>query len=402
VKPASFATHVCACIAIAYAWRAARFAPTWVRIPPVDELPNSPSVSIVVPARDEERSIERCVRSLLAQCAADFEVIVVDDGSTDRTREILGRLAAEDARLRVIDGADLPPGWIGKPWALHQGAAAARGDWFLFTDADSVHARHSVTSVLAFALAQHVDAVSTITLQELGTFAERAILPSILGLVFFSQGNFDQLNDPAQTRRALANGQYILISRRAYNGLGGHAALRREIVEDIELARRFKADGRFRLMMAAGEHLAGVRMYHSFGEIWNGFTKNLYFGPRGNLWALGGGIVFVASISVLPPLLALNAAGRRRPLEALEALMTSGALIATGGWAMSSVGLDRRLGWFQPLGTAVLAAIAVNSTIAVLSGRGVEWRGRRYVGGSVDSTRATEAERQLQPDPART
>ena len=155
-------------------------------------------------------------------------------------------------------------------------------------------------------------------------------------------------------------------------------------------------------MMAAGEHLAGVRMYHSFGEIWNGFTKNLYFGPRGNLWALGGGIVFVASISVLPPLLALNAAGRRRPLEALEALMTSGALIATGGWAMSSVGLDRRLGWFQPLGTAVLAAIAVNSTIAVLSGRGVEWRGRRYVGGSVDSTRATEAERQLQPDPART
>jgi chlorobactene glucosyltransferase len=386
MKAASVATHLCACIAIVYAWRAARFAPTWIRIPSVDVVPGAPPVSIVVPARDEERSIERCVQSLLAQRAADFEVIVVDDRSTDRTREILERLARSDSRLRVIDGAHLPAGWVGKPWALHQGAAAAQGEWLLFTDADSVHAPNSVASTLGFALAQHVDAVSTITLQELGTLSERAILPSILGLVFFSQGNFRQLNDPGQTRRALANGQYIFVSRRAYDALGGHAALRGEIVEDVEFARRFKADGRYRLMMAAGEHLASVRMYHSFREIWNGFTKNIYFGPRGNLWALGGGVVFIASISVLPPLLAVNAAARRRPFEALEALMTSAALIATGGWAMASVGLDRRLGWFQPVGTAVLAAITVNSTIAVLSGRGVEWRGRRYVGGSTDGT----------------
>jgi chlorobactene glucosyltransferase len=127
-------------------------------------------------------------------------------------------------------------------------------------------------------------------------------------------------------------------------------------------------------------------MYRSMREIWNGFTKNVYFGPRGNLWALGGGVVFIATISFVPPLLALNAAIRRRPFEALEALMTTGALIATGGWAMASVGLDRRLGWFQPLGTAVLAAITVNSTIAVLSGRGVEWRGRRYDGGMIDGS----------------
>jgi hypothetical protein len=231
-----------------------------------------------------------------------------------------------------------------------------------------------------------VDAVSIITHQQLGTFAERAILPSILGLVFFSQGNFGQLNDPGQTRRALANGQYVFISRRAYDGLGGHAALRGEIVEDVELARRFKENGRYRLMMAGGEELASVRMYRSFGEIWNGFTKNIYYGPRGNLWALGGGLVFIALISFVPPLLALNAALRRRPLEALEAAMTSAALMATAGWAMASVRLDRRLGLFQPLGTTVLAAITVNSTIAVLSGRGVEWRGRRYGGEKVDGT----------------
>ena len=384
MKPATGATHVCACVALYYGWRAARFAPTWLRIPLVETVPDAPLVSVVVPARDEERSIERCVHSLLAQTAPDFEVIVVDDGSTDGTRAILERLARVDHRLRIVAGAKLPPGWIGKSWALHQGAAVARGEWLLFTDADSVHARGSITSSLAFARAAHVDAISTITYQELGTFAERAILPSILGLVFFSQGNFRQLNDPAQTQRALANGQYIFISRRAYDGLGGHAALRAQIVEDIELARRFKRDGRYRLLMAAGEELASVRMYHSFREIWDGFTKNIYYGPRGNLWALGGGVVFIAAISFVPPLLALNAFARRRPLEALEALLTSAALIATGGWAMASVRLDRRLGWFQPLGTAVLAGITVNSTIAVLSGRGVAWRGRRYGGGMAD------------------
>jgi chlorobactene glucosyltransferase len=385
MKAGTLATHVCACVAIFYGWRAAGFAPGWMRVPVVRNVVDAPPVSIIVPARNEERSIERCVRSLLAQTAVDFEAIVVDDRSTDRTAAILDRLARADARLRVVNGAPLPDGWIGKAWALHQGASVARGEWLLFTDADSVHSPASVTSSLAFVRARHVDAVSTITHQELGTWAERAILPSILGLIFFSQGNFDRLNDPGQTRRALANGQYIFIARRAYDALGGHAALREAMVEDVELARRFKRDGRYRLLMAAGEHLASVRMYHSFREIWDGFTKNVYYGPRGNLWALGGGLVFIATISFLPPLLALNALVRRRPFEALEALLTSGALIATGGWAMASVGMDRRLGWFQPIGTAVLAAVTVNSTIAVISGRGVEWRGRRYGGSVVDA-----------------
>ena len=384
MKAGTAATHLCAAVAIFYAFRAARFGASWLRVPSVDAVCDAPPVSIVVPARNEERSIERCVRSLLAQTAADFELLVVDDNSTDRTREILDRLAREDSRLRVIAGAPLPAGWVGKPWALHQGAAVARGDWLLFTDADSVHARFSVTSSLAFVRERQVDGVSIITRQELVTLAERAILPSILGLIFFSQGTFAQLNDPSQTRRALANGQYIFMSRHAYDALGGHAALRGEMVEDVEFARRFKADGRYRLLFAAGEDLAAVRMYHSFAEIWSGFTKNVYYGPNGNLWALGGGVVFIATISFVPPLLALNALLRRRPLEALEALAITAALMAAGGWGMASVKIDRRYGWFQPLGTAVLAAITVNSTIAVLSGRGVEWRGRRYGEGHGD------------------
>ncbi len=391
MKAGTIGTHFCAGVALLYAWRSARFGRTWLRIPVVATVAQAPPVSVVVPARNEERSIERCVRSLLAQTAPDFEVIVVDDDSTDGTRAILDRLAREDARLRLVAGGPLPAGWIGKPWALHQGALLARGAYLLFTDADSVHAPFSVTSALAFVQAQHVDAVSTVTHQELGTPAERAILPSILGLVFLSQGTFAQVNDPAQLQRALANGQYIFISRRAYDGLGGHAALRNEIVEDIELARRFKADGRFRLLFAAGEELASVRMYHSLSEIWDGFSKNVYYGPRGNLWALAGGLAFIATISVLPPMLALHALVRKRPLEALEAGFTSVALMATAGWAMASVRIDRRNGVFAPLGTAMLAAIAINSTWLVRSGRGVEWRGRRYGGENGDVT--TDASR---------
>jgi len=387
MKFGTLATHGVALVALAYALRAATFNRSWLRIPVVRDLPDAPLVSILVPARNEERSIEGCIRSLLAQSAPQIEVIAIDDRSTDATLAILERLAASDARLTIVRGAELPAGWVGKPWALHQGAARARGRWLLFTDADSVHATFSVSSVLAFARASSSDAVTISTLQELGSLAERIVLPSILGLIFFASGSFETLNDPTLPDRALANGQYIFISREAYDALGGHASVRDRIVEDVELARHLKRDGRFRLTIAGGEELASVRMYHSLGEIWTGFTKNMYFGAEGRWDRLLGGFVFLSTISIAPPLLALNALAKRRPIEALEALAASAATMATAGWAMSAVRLDRRLGWFQPLGTAVMAAIIVNSTARILSGRGVQWRGRTYGGGSGGGTR---------------
>lgn len=380
MKTGTVATHACAAAALGYALGVARFAPSWVRVPVVADVPDAPFVSIVVPARDEERSIEACVRSLLAQSVPEFEVIVVDDRSTDATGAILERLAHEDARLIVVRGVDLPEGWVGKPWALHQGAALAQGAWLLFTDADSVHAPHSVSSALAFARSRAADMVTISTEQVMITFAERAILPAILGLIFFAIGPFAAVNDATQPARALANGQYIAIARRAYDALGGHAALRAEILEDVQFARRIKADGRYRMVLAGGEDLARVRMYHSFRELWNGFTKNVYLGPDGDLRALAGGTLFLSMISFVPPLLALNATLKRRPWETLEALACSAATIATATWAVQNTRMPRRLGWFQPVGTAVLAAITVNSTLRVLCGRGVSWRGRTYSG----------------------
>lgn len=371
-------THAVAATALGYAVRSLHVAGGWRRIPRVPLLDAPPLLSVVVPARNEERNVADCVRSLLAQRGLEVEVIVVDDGSTDSTRAILAGLEREFPRLRVIDGAPLPAGWVGKPWACAQGARAARGDWLLFTDADSRHVPDAAASTLAFARANGADALSIMTFQELGTFAERALLPSILGLIVFASGSLAALNDPAQPERALANGQFILIDRRAYDALGGHDALRGELVEDIAFARRLKADGRFRLLLAQGTDLVRVRMYRSLDELWAGFTKNVYLGARGDLLAIAGGAALCLALSVAPPLLALAALRRKRPAEAAEAVAATAAVIAAAWHGVPYAGLPRRLAVFAPLGLAAFGTIALNSTRRALLGQGFDWRGRRY------------------------
>jgi chlorobactene glucosyltransferase len=373
-------THACAGLALAYAWRAAGFAASWIDVPLLDAPPEPPlpTLSIIVPARNEERSIESCVRSLLAQKWVAFEVIVVDDRSTDATTRILEHLANEDRRLRIVRGTELPDGWVGKPWALVQGAEVARGRWLLFTDADSTHVSTGAASALHFAREAQVDALTIATHQELGSFWERAILPSVLGMILFAAGPLGDINDPGKPEKALANGQYIMVSREAYVMLGGHAALLSEVVEDVEFAKRLKADGRYRMILAGGDRIASVRMYQSLAEIWAGFTKNVFLGAKGDMRAISLGVVFSAMISILPPALAVTALFRRRYELAFEALATSVAIVATASWGMGRAAFPRRLALLQPLGTAIFAAIALNSSFHVLSGRGVEWSGRRY------------------------
>jgi len=379
-RAASALTHLCAVTALGYAARASTMLRGLRTVPAVAALLDAPSLSIVVPARNEERSIERCVRSLLAQTLTDYELIVVDDRSTDGTAAILAELAREHPRLRVVRGEPLPDGWVGKPWALAQGARAARGAWLLFTDADTAHAPPACASALAFARAHGADALTLWTYQELGTWAERAVLPTLLGMVLLASGTIAQLNDPADARHALANGQYVLVTRAAHDALGGFGALRGEIVEDVAFARRLKAHGRLRLVLADGRRIVRVRMYTSARELWNGFSKNMYAGAKGDLRALSGGIAFLALLSVVPAALAADGIARKRPWRALEAVLCLASGIAVQAYGVSKTGIPRRYGWYAPLGYAMCAAIMANSTLRVVTGRGVEWRGRRYTG----------------------
>ena len=371
-------THAVAVTALFYAWRSARALAGWMRVPAVDNAGDPTLLSIVVPARDEERNIEACVRSLVAQRGVAVEVIVVDDGSTDATAPILAQLQREFPALQVVAGEPLPDGWVGKPWACAQGARRARGEWLLFTDADSRHAVAASASTLAFARAHGADALSIMTGQELGSLAEAALLPAILQMIVFACGPVDEINDAQRPDRALANGQYLLVSRVAYDALGGHDALRDAIVEDIEFARRLKTDGRFRLVVAEGTQLVRVRMYRSFRELWDGFTKNMYLGARGDVGAIAGGVLFCAALSVAPPLLALAALRRGQRGLAAEALAVTALVVAVAYQGATYVSIPRRLAVFAPLGIAMFGAIALNSTRRAVSGAGFEWRGRHY------------------------
>ncbi len=351
------------------------------RIEPSQPDSSLPALSIVVPARNEERQIERCIRSLLAQRYPDFEVILVDDRSEDRTRAIADRLAREDQRLKVLAGEPLPEGWVGKSWALAQGARAARGAWMLFTDADTEHEPLAAASAARCAIDRACDVVSLLTDQETIGIAERVFLPTILFTILLGIGALDDVNDPRKPQVAIFNGQYILVSRLAYEAIGGHAAVRDEIAEDLELARRFKRDGRFRIFLAGAAGLVRTRMYRSFGEIWEGFVKNFALGARGSPARAAAGVALLTCVSPLTPLTLFALLATRRWSGASALALSTATVAAIAELGLRRMRFRRGSGLALPIGLSVVLAIFATSAACMLSGHGVNWRGRRYDGG---------------------
>jgi len=235
-------------------------------------MPSAPVISAVVPARDEEAAIARAVESLAAQPEI-AEIFVVNDQSTDRTAAVLEELAAQIPRLRVVQGGALPEGWTGKNFAIAQGVAQARGKWLLFTDADVEHLPGSAARALEDAATFGAALVSYSPEQEMRTWWERAVIPFVFCRLA-AHFSYARVSDPALPDAA-ANGQYLLMRRDAYEAIGGHAAVCSEVVEDVALARRTKQAGQ-RIYFAPGQGIARARMYRSGGEMWEGWTKNLY------------------------------------------------------------------------------------------------------------------------------
>lgn len=229
-------------------------------------------VSAIIPARNEEVSIARAVESVAAQPEI-AEVIVVNDQSTDRTGEILAQLAARIPKLRVLETEALPPGWTGKNYALSVGATVARGEWLLFTDADTFHLPGSTARALADAKNHDAAMVSYSPEQEMETFWERALIPVVYcGLA--AKYSYARVNDP-DLPDAAANGQFLMIRRRAYESAGGHAAVAPQILEDVALAEIVKNAGHM-IFFSNPIGVVRTRMYQSFRAMWDGWTKNLY------------------------------------------------------------------------------------------------------------------------------
>ena len=228
----------------------------------------APTVSIVVPARNEEACLGACLESLLAQKGADFEVIVVDDSSSDRTRAI----AESYSGARVISPGPLADGSSGKCNAAQAGADVAGGEWLLFTDADTVHLPGSIARALSEAREHRADLLSYSPQQEVHGLIERALMTVIFAELAVTYRAKD-VSDPTSPAAA-ANGQYLLISREAYNAVGGHAAVARTLLEDVALAQAVKRSGR-RLRFRYGGDMVRTRMYRNLPALCEGWTKNL-------------------------------------------------------------------------------------------------------------------------------
>jgi chlorobactene glucosyltransferase len=343
-------------------------------------------VSILVPARNEERSIAGCVSSLLAQDYPDFELLVLDDGSTDGTAGIVRELmACPFPRHRLLSGAPLPEGWTGKNWACHQLSEAATGEWLLFTDADTVHSPGALSAAVCMANAGRADLFSAWPRLVTVTLGEKMIIPvlHVIALAWFPIALLQFL----QTRPALAariprrilrgwggaNGQFVLFRRDAYERIGGHAAIRYHIVEDVALGREIAGripDG-MRLLNCDASRLVDCRMYHSFREVCDGFTKNARAAFEGNLgaWYAVGALQFTAFF--LPFVLVFLPSQFR--LAAIEvALIYLIRIILVLRMRTSWVGC-----LLHPIGQFLAMSIAIRSWIST-AGSGVQWKGRTY------------------------
>jgi len=228
----------------------------------------APEVSVIVPARNEEASLAACLESLVTQTGVSFEVIAVDDHSSDRTREI----AASFAGVRVVDAGTLAEGWTGKNNAVTAAARVARGKWLLFTDADTVHLPASLVRAVAEAQEHGAELLSYSPEQIVVGFWEMATLPVVFAALAREYPP-KEVSDPASPIAA-ANGQYILIRRAAYDAVGGHAAIAEEILEDVALARAVKRSGR-KIRFRYADDAVRTRMYRSFRQLREGWTKNL-------------------------------------------------------------------------------------------------------------------------------
>ena len=229
-------------------------------------------VSAIIPARNEEDSIARAVESVATQPEI-MEIIVVDDQSTDRTAAILAELAERIPKLKILHTRALPPGWVGKNYAVTRAADVAEGDWLLFTDADTCHMPGSTRRALADAVDHNAVLVSYSPEQELGSFWERVLIPFVYCRLC-AKFSFARVNNP-KLPDAAANGQFLMILRDVYQKVGGHAAIASEVLEDVALARRVKQAG-YPIYFNAPIGIIRTRMYRSFSALWQGWTKNLY------------------------------------------------------------------------------------------------------------------------------
>lgn len=344
--------------------------------------PQTPWLSICIPARNEAENIGPCIAAALAARWPLLEVILVDDRSTDGTADAALAASGGDERLRIISGTEPRPGWAGKNWACARAAGEARGELLLFIDADVCIDPDAPAALISTLQEERLGLLSIFGTWDVQGFWERAVIPAV-GWLIRGAVDLDRVNDPGRSE-AFANGQLILVHREAYDQIGGHEAVRDQILDDVRLAEAFKRHGS-RIGLRLGEWVFRVRLYRSLSEIIAGYSKNLYEG-MGRQPVIGLGAILFILVGTLVPFLGLFLGVVAR-VGLGWGMPKTGWLVALALICLLQLGfryrIDRRDGrsgrdaWTHPLANTVLIWILFRSVFFVQT----KWKGRTFVDG---------------------
>lgn len=355
---------------------------------PVPDPPGGwPKISVIVPARNEEKVVGECLASLVHQDYPDFELIFVDDRSTDATLRIAREVTAGHANCRVVEGAPRPEGkWIGKNWALVQGVKLATADWLLFIDSDVMHHPLAFRKAMAEAVRLQVDALSMIPTINARSFWEKAVMP-LFALLSALVEPMDSANQLRKQGSRLC-GAFILIKRDAYEAVGGHEAVHEEILEDMALAWNLKQKAR-RIRLTYTRELTSTRMYEDFAELWTGLCRLSFPMLHYNVGLLL--LAYLAAIigTIMPWFTLFYGIGLiLRPQNPPSYML--GALVAIGGLILCLatrygirrvffvVKVERHYSWLLPLAAMLYCAAATWAAARHFAGAGLPWKQRIY------------------------
>ena len=345
-----------------------------------------PLMTICVPVRNEERNLPGLLQCLQALDDPNLEILLLDDRSEDRTPELLAPFAGQgSSRIRVLDGASRPEGWLGKPWACHQLGERAAGELIVFLDADTRPEPAFCTGIRKRFEQERADMLTVWPVQVLGSFWEEAVIPlvyhALITLLPFRYIRRRPRWMPARLygllrhRFAAANGQCVAFTRQAYRNIGGHAGVRGEVVEDVALARRVRAQG-MRLRMLTGHGGLRCRMYADPSEMWEGFAKNFLAGFDGNVpLFLLMGLLHIGVFLAPPALLAISLAGG--DWIASFALAVPVFLVVLQRRSLDRwMGWPNRAKWFHWIGVMWFQALAAKILYNAATGTRTMWKGR--------------------------
>jgi glycosyltransferase involved in cell wall biosynthesis len=345
------------------------------RIERLAELPPlagpAPRVSMVVAARNEERNVEAAARSLLAQTYPALEILAVDDRSTDRTGAILDTLAAGESRLTVVHVRALPSGWLGKNHALSIGAAAARGEWLLFADADVIMAPDAISRAIGYAERRGVDHL---------TILPDTLMPGLLlkgfvcvGIVIFGMALRPWKARDPKSRHFVGVGAFNLVRGSAYRRAGGHEPIRLRPDDDIKLGKILKQSGA-RSDVLTGQGMVSVEWYRTIGETIDGLMKNSFAVVQYRPVLMVAGALFYLIVGLAPLAAAILGAG---PVRLLGGLAIAVQLLVHLA-AAREAGLPKRAVLFYPIIYVLFAWILLRALVLNLAQGGIVWRGTFY------------------------